>query len=210
MEKKSNVIVVGCDTKGFARALRVVETGGLIVYPTDTVYGLGCQPFNKDALRRLCLLKGRGRKPLPLLCSDVKKVSELVDLGATGLRLAHAFWPGALTIVAPITKNAAVPSELTFGTTLGVRIPRHEATLESIRLCGGMLVGTSANLSGLPPPRSPDEVFKVLPSGFDVLLDCGATPLGVESTVILLLEKGWRVLRKGAISSMEVKEALAE
>ena len=202
--------IVGCDRRNLDNAAHIVNNGGLIVFPTDTVYGLGCDPFNVEALRRIYSVKERNGKPFPTLCSNLRMVDELVHLGSTGTRLAKTFWPGPLTIVAPL-KNTTRPLPLTSGEgSLGVRIPNHEITLLLIELCGGMLVGTSANRSNLPPPKSPDEVFRVLPSGFDLLIDGGRTPLGLESTVVLLPRNGYRVLREGAISRAEVEQALAE
>ena len=132
---------------GIAKAARAVRGGGLVVYPTDTVYGLGCDPFDEGSVKRLFEAKGRGSKAVPVLCGSVKRAAELVRLNPASLELARAHWPGALTIVGPL--KAKVPPLLTQGTgTLGVRVPGLRSCIDLIDACGGWLTGTSAIWTG--------------------------------------------------------------
>ena len=180
-----------------AEAADVVRAGGLVVYPTDTVYGLGCDPFNEDAVRRLFRAKGRGSKAVPVLCGSEARAAELVTLNAVSLQLARAHWPGPLTIVAPLKK--AVPSQLTQGSgSLGVRVPRLESCILLINACGGWLTGTSANISGRPSSRTAGEASDLLGSSVDLILD-GGTLQGKESTVVRVSGDTVTILRTGPI-----------
>ena len=174
--------------------------GGVVVYPTDTVYGIGCNPYNEKAILRVIKIKAREEKPLPVLCSSIEEASKLVKFPQKAVSLAQKFWPGPLTIVSKII-DKRLPRILSMGTgKLGVRVPDHECALALIKLAGGKLVGTSANKSGLKSPTSAEEVKKVLPSVYDILLDGGNTPLKAESTVIEVVDDKIKVLREKAIS----------
>lgn len=178
-------------------AADTVRAGGLVVFPTDTVYGLGCDPFDEAALGRLFRAKGRESKPLPVLCSSLAEASQLVRLGVKGEKLARAHWPGGLTLVSEL--KAPVPRMLDQGTgTLGVRVPALKEALELIGACGGMLVGTSANLSGRPSSRTAAEAQEQLGDSVDMILDGGRLG-GMESTVVRVAGRGVIVLRKGMV-----------
>ncbi|MDG6898762.1 MAG: threonylcarbamoyl-AMP synthase [Nitrososphaerota archaeon] len=180
-----------------AKAAEIVRRGGLVVFPTDTVYGLGCDPLNEDAVRRLFVAKGRGSKPVPVLCSSAEKAAALVVLSGRARELANAHWPGALTIVAPLRRP--VPNLLTQGTSnLGVRVPAHAPCLELIRSCGGWLTGTSANLSGKRPARTAAEAADQLGGSADLVLD-GGQASGKESTVVRVVADEVTILRTGPV-----------
>jgi L-threonylcarbamoyladenylate synthase len=183
--------------ESFTKAAHVVRTGGLVVYPTDTVYGLGCDPFSEAAVRRLFEVKGRGAKPVSVLCSSRSKAAQLVKMGAKAERLAVEHWPGPLTIVAPSKKR--LPSQLTQGSpNLGVRVPDHAGCRQLIRVCGGWLTGTSANRSGQSSARSAVEAMRQLGESVDLVLD-GGTLSGKESTVVQVLGNAVTILRTGPI-----------
>jgi L-threonylcarbamoyladenylate synthase len=191
----SNVRIINADS--IARAAEIVRRGGLVVYPTDTVYGLGCNPFNGEAVRRLCETKGRASKPLPVLCSSTAKAKTLVELCAEAQALAKAHWPGALTIVAPL--KTLFPSELTQGRRdLGVRVPDHEGCLRLISRCGGWLTGTSANLSGRPSAKTAAEAHEQIGDSVDLILD-GGRLRGKESTVVRVVDNVVTILRTGPV-----------
>jgi len=162
---------------------------------------LGCNPYDPSAIDRVFELKSRECKPLPVLCSSIEAVEKLVELDKRGLNLAFKFWPGPLTIVAKkMDKN--LPQTLTCGSDkLGIRIPDHKCAKRLIELCGGSLVGTSANKSGLRSPKTPSEVLKNLGTGFNIMIDNGPTPLRKESTVIDLTGENLLVLREGALKA---------
>jgi len=198
------VLTIKCNKHGLNVVARIVTSGGIIVYPTDTVYGLGCNPFDAKAVNRVIKLKGRIGKPLPILCSSIDKVVELVNLNELGLKLASKFWPGPLTLVAKM-RERRLPYEVTLGIDkLGVRIPNHSCALKLINLCGGYLIGTSANRSGMKSPTNPDEVFKTLDSKFDVLVNGGPTPLRLESTVVDITPGRILIIREGALKERDI------
>ncbi len=188
-----------------SRAASLVRTGGLIVYPTDTVYGLGCDPFDEAAVARLTAVKRRPDKPIPILCASARAAAELVVLAPTAERLAAKHWPGALTIVCAMRRP--LPYEVHQGTgTVGVRVPALPLCISLLEECGGWLTGTSANLSGLPSARSADEAASQLGDGPDLILD-GGRLAGGESTVVRATGRDVQVLRAGPV---RVEEAAGE
>jgi L-threonylcarbamoyladenylate synthase len=185
------------DGDSIARAAKKVRTGGLVVYPTDTVYGLGCDPLNHTAVRRLFEAKGRESKPVPVLCASAEKAAGMVELSGRALELAQKHWPGALTIVAPLRRS--VPPQLSQGKPfLGVRVPNHPGCLGLIAACGGWLTGTSANLSGRPSSRSAAEAYDQIGNAVDIILD-GGRLAGAESTVVQVVGNEVTILRTGPI-----------
>jgi len=188
----------------------IARRGGLVVYPTDTVYGLGTNPFIREAVLRVFSVKRRPlNKPLPVLVSGIDEARNLVELDNRSLCLAKRFWPGALTLVLPA--KPTVPRELHAGLgKLGVRMPAHPVAISLIRLSGGSLVGTSANRHGWPSPRTADEALRQLGGEVDAVIDSGPAPGGVPSTVIELVGDGVRLVRRGPISLEEVLDALRE
>lgn len=194
-------------TKGAIQsAAQVVKKGGVIVYPTDTVYGLGCNPFNEDAVKRLFRIKGERTKPLPILASNIKEIEKIAQTTETTIKLVKKFWPGPLTIVLP--KKPSLPNIVTCNLgSVAVRVPNHQVALELIRLSGGLLVGTSANKSGKKPPRTALDAAERIGEEVDVILDGGSTPIGASSTVIDLTEERPKILRQGPIEIDDILKA---
>ncbi|MCZ2808411.1 MAG: L-threonylcarbamoyladenylate synthase [Candidatus Bathyarchaeota archaeon] len=189
-------------------AARIVERGGLVVYPTETVYGLGCNPFNVEAVKRILKVKGDRRKPLPVLAASIDAADKVAFIPQIGKRLAAKFWPGPLTLVFP--KKPALPDVVTFGRdSVGLRIPDNDVALHLISLSGGLLIGSSANRTGEEPPRTVQEISGELKEMVDVVLDGGATVQGRPSTVADLTSEKPRILREGPISLKEILDALA-
>lgn len=180
-----------------SKAARLVRKGGLVVYPTDTVYGLGCDPFDEKAVARLFDAKGRSTKPVPVLCDSLESALGLGSMNETALSLAHVFWPGALTLVVPLRRKLPYLVDQGSG-EVGVRVPALKACTELIRLCGGFLTGTSANLSGRPSCRTAAEAAKALGEKVDLVLDGGRLG-GTESTVVRVLRGSVEVLRRGSV-----------
>jgi len=191
-----------------SEAIRVIKIGGLIVYPTDTVYGLGCDPFNTLAVKRLIDAKGGRKKPLPILASNIEHVKIVAEVTEAAEKLARRFWPGPLTIV--LKKKPRVPQIVTFGSdTVGVRVPNHPVALELLRRCDGLLIGTSANISGKKSTATADDAANQLGDKVDLILDGGRATLGKGSTVINLADRRFRVERAGPISLKEIESILA-
>lgn len=184
-----------------------MRNGGLVAFPTETVYGLGARFDCPEAIRSLFAAKGRPPdNPLIAHISHPKQLTELVShMTPLEERLMLAFWPGPLTLVLP--KLPAVPASATAGlSTIGVRMPAHAIALALISATGLPIVAPSANLSGLPSPTTARHVARDLGDRIDVLLDGGETPLGLESTVVQVRERVIYILRPGSVT----REMLAE
>ncbi len=186
----------------------VLRRGGIVAYPTETFYGLGALARDAAAVDRVARAKGRpDGKPLPLLAADRGQVDEVAVLGDEAARLASAFWPGPLTLVLPA--RPGLPEAITAGTgTVGIRVPGSDVARALARAAGGAIVSTSANLSGEPPPASPGQLAPALVSRLDAVLDGGATPGGLPSTVVAVERGGVRLVREGAVPFRDVQAAL--
>jgi L-threonylcarbamoyladenylate synthase len=192
-----------CSEDAVATCALVVKNGGVVVYPTDTIYGIGCDPYNDLAVKRIFILKGRNeKKPLPILTYSMQDAERIVSLGRTGRRLAERYWPGALTIVAPIIDRRISPRIMAGSPSLGVRVPANNCVLMLLSHCI-YLVGTSANLSGERALKSAQEVLDSQLDGYDALLDGGTVENGIESTIVSVEGKP-KILREGAIKSREI------
>jgi L-threonylcarbamoyladenylate synthase len=188
-------------------AATVLKKGGIIAFPTDTVYGLGAPANNPAGVRRIFEVKQRPlTQPLPLLLGNIGQADEAaIHIPDTARRLMNVFWPGALTIV--LKKAAWIPSIITAGSdTIAVRVPDYALTLALIKSVGMPLVGTSANLSGRPSSKTALEVKTQLGDLVDYILDGGTSPLGKESTIVDSTVEPPRIIREGAISRQELEK----
>ena len=189
--------------KNIFAASETVRRGGLVVYPTETVYGLGCDPLNVKAVERIFEVKGEREKPLPVLASDIKHVEKIAHLSEKAKRVAARFWPGPITLVLP--KTTILPGIVTSNLdSVGVRVPRHDVAIQLIRLSNGLLIGTSANRTGEKPPRTAQEAATQIGDEVDVILDGGPTTFGSSSTVVDLTSERPKILREGPISIDEI------
>ncbi len=194
-----------------ADAAALIKSGGLVAFPTDTLYGLGAAASDDAAVRRLFAVKGRPLdKALPLLLTDVSMVDEVsADIPALGRALMTRFWPGALTIVL-FRKPEFHSLALAGGDTVAVRVPDHDLVRELIRRIAAPLTGTSANRSGGPSPLTAQQVAEQLGGKIDLVLDAGPCQGGVESTVIDMTAGEPRLLRAGAIAWEAIKDVAAQ
>jgi L-threonylcarbamoyladenylate synthase len=199
--------IFSCSNDAVARCASVIKSGGVVVFPTDTTYGVGCNPYSESSVERIFAIKGRKeKKPLPVLAYRMEDAEKIVALGAAGRILAGRYWPGALTIVAPVI-DLKISRRVTAGSnSLAVRVPAGECILSLLKQCK-YLVGTSANRSGEKPLKSAQEVLDSSLDGYDALLDGGPVEKGVESTIVDITDKP-EILREGAIKSKEVLELL--
>jgi L-threonylcarbamoyladenylate synthase len=189
-------------------AAQIVKKGGLVVYPTETVYGLGCDPFNVKAVKRILKVKEDRKKPLPVLAASIIDAEKVAFITQNGKKLAAKFWPGPLTLI--FSKKPHVPDFFTLGLdSVGLRIPDNDVALDLISLCGGLLIGSSANLTGEEPPMTVQEVSLELQERVDVVLDGGNVTKGIPSTVADLTTEKPKILRKGPISLKEILDVLA-
>jgi L-threonylcarbamoyladenylate synthase len=197
------------DADEIRRAAGFIKRGGLVAFPTETVYGLGADAFNADAVRALFEAKKRPLDNPPIVhVSDVKGVRRLVREVPSGAEvLMDEFWPGPLTLV--FRRSDIVPSVTVAGlSSIAVRMPRHEVALALIRESGCPVAAPSANLAGRPSPTSAGHVLDDLDGRIDAVLDAGSTVIGVESTVLDLTVWPPMVLRPGGTSFEALKKVL--
>jgi len=184
----------------FSRAREVLSAGGLIIYPTDTFYGLGADPTNSVAVQKIFTIKGRqAHQPILLLIQDAHQAAQwAAEIPAQAERLMKQFWPGPLTVV--FKARPQVLSELTAGTgTVGLRMPGNALTRALLAAVGTALTGTSANISGGPSPRTAEEAADALGGRVDLILDGGPSTGGEPSTVVDVSGGELRVVRAGVI-----------
>lgn len=189
-----------------AAAVSVLQQGGVVAFPTDTLYALGAHGLMESALRRVCEIKGRpDGMALPLLLAGAGGMEQVVtSVPQVAWDLAERFWPGALSLVLPCGTTLS-PLVTGGGKTVALRVPDHSVALELLRMLDAPVTGTSANRSGGPDPTSAQVVREQLPTGPDLVLDGGASPLGRASTLLDLTGNVPRILRQGVISALELE-----
>ena len=195
------------DSNSLAHALDVLSGGGLVAFPTDTVYGLGAMAFDANAVSKIYMAKGRGQeKAIPILISDVDQIHRVSSgVNDYAVKLGKKFWPGPLTIVVP--RHPTIPDVVSPLKTVGVRIPNLNVTRELLRLPGPLAV-TSANMSGQTSPSTAKGVNAQLTGRIPLILDGGVTPGGIPSTVVDCSGEQPEVVREGPISLEQILSAL--
>jgi L-threonylcarbamoyladenylate synthase len=202
-------IIVSAKSPGsLPQALDVLNKGGLVAFPTDTVYGLGALALDGSAVESIYVAKDRPiEKAIPVLLEDAQDLEKVGrDVPDVAYRLADRFWPGPLTIVIP--KAPTLPESVSATSTVGVRVPDHGVARALLRAAGPLAV-TSANISGQPSPSTAEEVFAQLGGRIDLIIDGGSTPGGVPSTVIDCTGNDLKLLREGPISLEAIKSKLS-
>ena len=197
--------------KQIKQAINILKNGGVVAYPTDTVYGLGACMTDINAVDRIFQVKGRPKgMALPVLLADKKQIAEIVTaVTPSAKRLADEFFPGALTIILP--KSANVPGIITGGgRTIAFRIPNHPVPLALVNGLGKPIVGTSANLSGQPSALTAAEVRTQIGDKIDMVIDGGKCPGGIESTIVDLSGEKPVIRRQGAISIEKLRKILPD
>ncbi len=187
--------------------MEVVASGGLVAFPTDTVYGVAANPWDENAVKRLYEVKDRPKDlPIPLLLSDAALLGRVAVLSEACQPLPKCFWPGGLTLVMP--KTAAVSDAVSRRPTVAVRVPALLSMRELIREAGGILAVTSANVSGEPSPVTASEVEAQLGGRIPLIVDGGRCPLGVASTILDCSVSPPVVLRRGAVDEKDLRAVI--
>lgn len=188
-------------------ACEVLQRGGLVAFPTDTVYGVGAPAFNGKAVESIYAAKDRAvEKAIPILIGDSNDLEKVgMDIPDAARRLASRFWPGPLTLLVP--KRLDLPEAVSATSTVGVRVPDHEVARALLRLAGPLAV-TSANISGAQSPVTAQEVYRQLGGRIPLIIDGGKTPGGVPSTLVDCTTSELKILREGPISLEELRSAL--
>jgi L-threonylcarbamoyladenylate synthase len=201
-------ILFAANGDAISHALEILNRGGLVAFPTDTVYGVGALAFNAPAVESIYAAKDRPiEKAIPILISgpeDLDKVT--ADVPPIAAKLAARFWPGPLTLVVP--KHPDLPDVVSTAPTVGVRVPDHPLARALLRAAGPMAV-TSANISGEANPRTAEEVSRQLNGRIPLILDGGETPGGIPSTVVNCLGTEPVILREGPVTLKDIQFVLA-
>lgn len=199
-----NIMVLKC-------AAEIIQDGGVVAFPTETVYGLGADGFNEDALKKIFIAKGRPMdNPLILHIASTKEIVDVASyVSAKAKKAINAFWPGPLTLVLP--KNPQVPDEVSAGlATVAVRMPAHPIALKLIKLAKVPVAAPSANLSGRPSPTTGFHVLKDLKGKIDMIIDGGPCRWGIESTVVDFTSDIPVILRPGAVTREMLENVVGE
>jgi len=197
------------ERESIARAVAVVKSGGIIAFPTETFYGLGVDPLNPEAVKRLFGIKRREPgKAINVVADDIGRARGMLkSVPPDASELIRKFWPGPLTILLFCTPQ--VPSILNGGTgKIGIRVPSHPVSMQFLRALGQPVTSTSANRSGLPPAHTPEEVEESFGGEIDLILDGGPTPGGEASTVVDATLRPPRLIREGKVPFGEILQCL--
>ena len=191
-----------------------LKKGKLIIYPTDTVYGIGGIITNENTIKNIYKAKDRSfSSPLIALVSNANKIEEIAFINEKNKekieKLIKEFWPGGLTIILE-SKNIVPPIMISNGKTVGVRMPNHETALKIIESAGGILPTTSANISGETTPRSYEELDNEFKKRVDIVIDGGKCPIGTASTIIDMSNENIKILREGAISQKQIEMVIGK
>jgi L-threonylcarbamoyladenylate synthase len=192
------------------KGVKILQKGGVIAFPTDTVYGLGSDAFNPTAVEMIYEIKNRPKnRQLPLLIAGVEQLVTLADpIPEIAWFLAKRFWPGGLTLV--LSKADLLPAYPAPESTIAVRVPDYPVCLALIQRLGNPIIGTSANISGRPPALTAEEVGQQLGEKIDFIINGGKCPGGKESTVVDVTHESPIILRQGIIPSHEIDNAYKE
>ena len=192
------------------KGVKILKKGGVIAFPTDTVYGLGADAFNSRAVERIYEIKNRPKhQQFPLLIADTSQLTAMADpIPGIAWFLAERFWPGGLTLVLP--KADSLPAYLAPVSSIAVRVPNHPICLTLIQRLGNPVIGTSANISGKPAALTADEVGQQLGGKIDFIINGGKCPGGRESTVVDVTREAPVIVRQGIIPAYEIDKAYKE
>ena len=191
-----------CDSSGINAAVKTIKEGGIVIFPTDTVYGIGCDPYNKKAVEKIYKIKNREKEKLfPVLAFSKKHLEKIVSFNDKAEKIAEKFWPGQLTLILPL-KDEKLRNSMNLKDKIAVRVPKNNCVLAILENCN-LIIGTSANISGIKSFTDPDECEKNV-SGYDVFIDDGKISSEGESTVVEISEDEVEIKRVGSISKEEI------
>ena len=196
------ILKVSCDKEGIEKASQIINQGGIAIFPTDTVYGIGCNPYNKDSVRKIYEIKSRNTsKPFPVLVYSKEIAEKIAFFDEFTKKIVEKFWPGTLTIILKLT-DENLKRSLNVTDKIAIRVPDHKCTLELLKKCN-FLVGTSANISGHSSFTNPDECFNNIQK-YDIFVDGGIIASKAESTIIEIENKKIKIIREGSLSYEEI------
>ena len=195
---------ISCNNVGIQKAAQIINKGGIVIFPTDTVYGIGCDPYNQKAVLSLYKIKKREKtKPLPVIGYSKKELEKIAEFNDKAEKIAEMFWPGAITLILKV-KDENIKKSLGLGKKIAVRVPNNQCVLSLLKECK-LLVATSANISGTTSLTDPNNCKRDL-NGYDLLIDGGILSDNGESTIVEIDENKLRVVRSGSVSEEELKK----
>ncbi len=190
-----------CNAQGIELAVKTFHNGGLVVFPTDTVYGIGCDPYNSDAVNAIYKIKKRDKKKIfPVLGYSKDEIAKIAIFDEKLDRVAEKFWPGQVTLLLKI-KEMTLKKSLKIEDKIAVRVPNNKCVLSLLKECK-LIVGTSANISGMQSFKDPNECRSKF-TGYDTFVDGGIISSIGESTIVEMDDK-LKILREGTISEKEI------
>ena len=193
---------VNCNDEGIRKSVEIIENGGVIIFPTDTVYGIGCNPYDANAVKKIYEIKSREKiKSLPVLASSIQIVKQISIIDEFTEKIIKKYWPGPLTLILKL-KDKNLKESLNLEDKIAVRIPNSVCTLKLLNKCN-LLVGTSANVSGDSSFTDPQECMKNV-KNYDVFVDGGTITSKGESTIIEIENEKIHVIREGALKKEDI------
>ena len=196
------ILKVDCDDEGIEKASQIIEKGGIVIFPTDTVYGMGCNPYNTNAVKKIYEVKSREKiKSLPVLAYSLDIIKKITCIEPFTEKIIEKHWPGPLTLILKLT-DEKLKKSLKLDKKIAVRIPDSKCTLKLLEK-SGLLVGTSANISGSPSSTDPKECLKNI-TNYDVFLNGGTITSKGESTIIEIENEKIKMIREGALRMEDI------
>ena len=204
-KKDDDVMKVSCNKEGIEKASEIINEGGIVIFPTDTVYGIGCNPYNKESIKKIYKMKSRDiMKSLPVLTYSIETAEKIVEFDQFTKKIVKKFWPGPLTVILKVT-DKKIKESLNLENKIAIRVPDHKCTLELLKKCN-FLVGTSANISGNLPHTDPEECLKNL-KNYDIFVDGGIITSKGESTIIEIENEQIKIIREGSLTEDEILQS---
>jgi L-threonylcarbamoyladenylate synthase len=195
---------ISCNNLGIQKAVQIINKGGIIIFPTDTVYGIGCDPYNQKGVLSLYEIKKREKtKPFPVIGYSKEELEKIAEFDNKAEKIAETFWPGPITLILKI-KDENIKKSLGLGKKIAVRVPDNQCVLSLLKECK-LLVATSANISGNTSPVDPNDCERNL-NGYDLLIDGGILSDDGESTIVEIDKGEVKIVRNGSISEEELKK----
>ena len=196
---------MNCDKEGIEKASQIINQGGVVIFPTDTVYGIGCDPYNKASIEKIYKIKSRHiTKSVPVLTYSIEMAEKIAQFDQLAKKIVKKFWPGPLTIILKVT-DEKIKKSLNLENKIAIRVPDHKCTLELLKKCN-YLVGTSANISGDLPYTNPKECLKKM-QDYDVFVDGGMITSNGESTIIEIENGEIKIIREGSLTKEEILQS---
>ena len=191
------MLKIDCNKEGIEKTYEIIKNGGIVIFPTDTVYGIGCNPYNENAVNKIYKIKSREKiKSLPVLAYSLEIVKKITHIDPFTEKIIEKYWPGSLTLILELT-DQKLKKSLNLDNKIAIRIPDSKCTLKLLEKCS-LLVGTSANISGHSSYTNPDECLKNI-KNYDVFLNGGTITSKGESTIIEIENEEIKMIREGVL-----------